>query len=81
MAGLCDINCLLAFCYDRHIHHPAVLTWLEHQAEMNGLTFTQIPWIWNSTFADIPPADVSPLTSPLSCISARIGRRTGRHGI
>jgi len=25
MAALCDVNCLLAFCYDRHEHHPAVV--------------------------------------------------------
>ena len=35
MAALCDINCLLAFCYDRHVHHPAALTWLEQQDELS----------------------------------------------
>jgi toxin-antitoxin system PIN domain toxin len=31
MASLCDVNCLLAFCYDRHVHHFVALTWLEQQ--------------------------------------------------
>ncbi len=31
MAALCDVNCLLAMCYDRHVHHPSVLAWLEQQ--------------------------------------------------
>ena len=35
MAALCDVNCLLAFCYDRHVHHPAALTWLEQQDELS----------------------------------------------
>jgi len=35
MAALCDVNCLLAFCYDRHIHHPAALAWLEKQDELS----------------------------------------------
>jgi len=33
MRGLCDVNLLLAFCYDRHEHHPAALQWLDGQAE------------------------------------------------
>jgi uncharacterized protein len=33
MATLCDVNCLLAFCYDRHVHHPDAITWLESQSE------------------------------------------------
>ncbi|MBM3123621.1 MAG: PIN domain-containing protein [Chloroflexi bacterium] len=35
MAALCDVNCLLAICYDRHIHHPAALAWLEQQAALS----------------------------------------------
>ena len=35
MAALCDVNCLLAFCYDRHVHHTAAITWLESQAELS----------------------------------------------
>jgi len=35
MAALCDVNCLLAFCYDRHVHHPTALTWLESQVELS----------------------------------------------
>jgi toxin-antitoxin system PIN domain toxin len=35
MATLCDVNCLLAFCYDRHVHHPEAKTWLETQDELS----------------------------------------------
>jgi uncharacterized protein len=31
MAALCDVNGLLALCYDRHMHHPHAKTWLETQ--------------------------------------------------
>jgi hypothetical protein len=31
MAGLCDVNVLLAACYDRHFHHQAALAWLDGQ--------------------------------------------------
>lgn len=30
MAHLCDVNTLLAICYDRHAHHAAALEWLEN---------------------------------------------------
>ena len=35
MATLCDVNCLLAFCYDRDVHHPDALTWLDSQDELS----------------------------------------------
>jgi uncharacterized protein len=35
MAAICDVNCLLAFCYDRHVHHPDAITWLESQNELS----------------------------------------------
>ena len=35
MAALCVVNFLLATCYDRHIHHPAALEWLEQQDELS----------------------------------------------
>ncbi len=35
MTALCDINCLLAFCYDRHVHHPDAISWLESQNELS----------------------------------------------
>jgi len=31
MPTLCDVNVLLALCYDRHVHHAAALAWLEAQ--------------------------------------------------
>jgi len=35
MATLCDVNCLLAFCYDRHVHHLDAINWLEAQSELS----------------------------------------------
>jgi toxin-antitoxin system PIN domain toxin len=31
MPALCDVNVLLALCYERHEHHPAALQWFERQ--------------------------------------------------
>ncbi len=31
MPNLCDVNLLLAVCYDRHIHHLSALAWLDVQ--------------------------------------------------
>lgn len=35
MATLCDVNLLLAGCYDRHLHHPVALAWLDKQDELS----------------------------------------------
>jgi uncharacterized protein len=35
MSTLCDVNFLLAACYERHIHHPAALEWLNEQDELS----------------------------------------------
>lgn len=37
MPTLCDVNVLLALCYDGHVHHPQALTWLEGQDDF-GVT-------------------------------------------
>jgi len=37
MPALCDINFLLAACYQRHTHHPAALEWLNAQDELSIL--------------------------------------------
>ena len=37
MPALCDVNLLLAFCYDRHVHHPLALAWLDAQDEKTVL--------------------------------------------
>jgi uncharacterized protein len=31
MPALCDVNVLLALCYERHTHHPKAVAWLEEQ--------------------------------------------------
>lgn len=33
MLSLCDVNVLLAICYDGHIHHPPALAWLNKQED------------------------------------------------
>ena len=33
MQSLCDVNLLLAICYERHEHHPPALEWLDQQDE------------------------------------------------
>jgi hypothetical protein len=35
MAALCDVNTLLAICYDGHIHHPQALTWFNQQEDLS----------------------------------------------
>ena len=35
MPSLCDVNFLLAACYERHIHHPAAMVWLNAQDELS----------------------------------------------
>jgi len=35
MAALCDVNFLLALCYDGHVHHPQALAWLDQQNDLD----------------------------------------------
>jgi toxin-antitoxin system PIN domain toxin len=60
MATLCDVNCLLAFCYDRHVHHSAAITWLESQNELSVVICrkTQLGLLWLLTNASIMGKDV-----------------------
>lgn len=37
MPTLCDINFLLAVCYQRHLHHPTALEWLNAQDDRSIL--------------------------------------------
>jgi toxin-antitoxin system PIN domain toxin len=34
MPTLCDVNFLLALCYERHVHHPEAQNWLDQQNEL-----------------------------------------------
>ena len=34
MPSLCDVNVLLAVCYDGHTHHPHALAWLDKQEDL-----------------------------------------------
>jgi uncharacterized protein len=60
MAALCDVNCLLAFCYDRHVHHPAAVTWLEQQDELSVVVCrnTQLGLLRLLTNANVMTRDV-----------------------
>ena len=35
MPTISDVNYLLACCYERHVHHPSALAWLEQQDELS----------------------------------------------
>lgn len=60
MATLCDVNCLLAFCYDRHIHHSNAITWLESQDELSVVIcrITQLSLLRLLTNASVMGNDV-----------------------
>jgi toxin-antitoxin system PIN domain toxin len=34
MPALCDVNFLLALCYDGHVHHPHALQWFDQQDDL-----------------------------------------------
>jgi len=34
MPTLCDVNFLLALCYEGHVHHPQALAWLDQQGDL-----------------------------------------------
>ena len=34
MPALCDVNVLLALCYEGHVHHPQVLAWFDQQDDL-----------------------------------------------
>ena len=63
MAALCDVNCLLAFCYDRHVHHPVALAWLDEQDELSVIVCrnTQLGLLRLLTNAAIMAGDVCSL--------------------
>ncbi len=60
MATLCDVNCLLAFCYDRHMHHSNAITWLESQDELSVVIcrITQLSLLRLLTNASVMGNDV-----------------------
>ncbi len=64
MPSLCDVNLLLAGCYDRHIHHPAALAWLEQQDELSLVICrqTQLGLLRLLTNASVMGAEVCALT-------------------
>ena len=75
MAALCDVNCLLAFCYDRHVHHPAALTWLEQQDELSVVVCrnTQLGLLRLLTNATVMTNDVCNLKQSWEIYDALMG--------
>lgn len=64
MPSLCDVNLLLAASYDRHIHHPAALAWLEKQDELSLVICrqTQLGLLRLLTNASVMGTEVCTLT-------------------
>jgi uncharacterized protein len=63
MPALCDVNFLLACCYERHVHHPPALAWLEQQDELSVVVCrnTQMGLLRLLTNATVMGADVCSL--------------------
>lgn len=63
MSALCDINLLLAFCYDRHEHHPIALNWLNEQDDASVVICrtTQLGLLRLLTNATVMAGDVCTL--------------------
>jgi len=64
MPTLCTVNLLLAGCYDRHLHHPAALAWLEQQDELSLVICpqTQLSLLRVLTNASVMGSEVCTLT-------------------
>ncbi len=75
MAALCDVNCLFAFCYDRHVHHPAAITWLETQNELSVVMCrtTQLGLLRLLTNTSVMGTDVCNLTQAWTIYDALLG--------
>jgi hypothetical protein len=75
MATLCDVNCLLAICYDRHVHHPKAITWLESQGELSVVICrnTQLGLLRLLTNASVMGKDVCSLKQAWSIYDTLLG--------
>jgi len=75
MAALCDVNCLLAFCYDRHTHHPDAITWLESQDELSVVIcrITQLSFLRLLTNESVMGRDVCNLKQAWTIYDALMG--------
>ena len=64
MPTLCTVNLLLAGCYDRHLHHPAAMAWLEQQDELSLVICrqTQLSLLRVLTNASVMGSEVCTLT-------------------
>ena len=75
MATLCDVNCLLAFCYDRHVHHPNAITWLDSQDELSVVIcrITQLSLLRLLTNTSVMGKDVCDLTQAWTIYDTLMG--------
>lgn len=42
MPALCDVNILLALCYEGHVHHPHALNWFAQQDDLDVVLCRQV---------------------------------------
>jgi hypothetical protein len=72
MPALCDVNVLLAFCYDRHAHHAAALAWLDVQPSRSAalVRVTQLGLLRLLCHATVMGADVCTLAGAWSIYDA-----------
>lgn len=63
LPALCDANVLLAFVYDRHMHHSAALVWLDSQADGTAILcrMTQLSLLRLLCHASVMASDVCTL--------------------
>jgi toxin-antitoxin system PIN domain toxin len=75
MAALCDVNWLLALCYDRHVHHPDALAWLESQDELSVVIcrITQLSLLRLLTNTSVMGRDVCGLKQAWTIYDAVMG--------
>lgn len=72
LPALCDANVLLAFVYDRHVHHPAALAWLDMQADGTAILCrtTQLSLLRLLCHATVMGSDVCTLSAAWSIYDA-----------
>ena len=75
MTALCDVNCLLTFCYERHVHHPEAIAWLELQDELSVVICrnTQMGLLRLLTNASVMGKDVCSLKQAWTIYDTLIG--------
>lgn len=72
MPALCDVNFLLALCYDGHVHHSQALNWFDQQDDLSVILCrqTQLGLLRLLTNAAVMQADVCTLSQAWSVYDA-----------